>query len=55
MENAATYHQRRAKKHRLMAEQSPERTHANIHAKLAELHEAAAERERHSLHIAEDR
>lgn len=38
-----------------MAERSLDRGHADIHAKLAELHEAAAEREGHSLLLAKDR
>ena len=55
MEDAVTYHHRRAKKHRLMADQSPDCTYTAIHAKLAELHEAAAVCEGHTLQMADDR
>jgi len=55
MEDIVAYHRRRAREHRSMADRASDRAHADIHARLAMMHEAAADRQGHALTIAEDR
>jgi len=55
MEDIAAYHRRRANEHRKMAERARHQAHAEIHTKLADMHEVAVERQGHALAIAQDR
>jgi hypothetical protein len=55
MEDITAYHRRRASEHRKMAERTRHQAHAEIHTELADMHEAAVERQGHALAIAQDR
>ena len=55
MEDVATYHDRRAIEHRKMAARASDSRNAQIHTKLARMHEAAAVERGHKLTVATDR
>jgi len=52
MEDAATYHHRRANEHRKMAARASDSHNAQIHTRLAGMHEAAAVKRGHKLTVA---
>jgi hypothetical protein len=55
VEDAATYHHRRANEHRKMAARASDSHNAQIHTRLAGMHEAAAVERGHKLTVATDR
>ena len=55
MEDATTYHHRRSNNHRKMAAGASDGHNAQIHTRLAGMHEAAAVERGHKLTVATDR
>jgi len=54
VDSVQSYHERRAKAHREMARKAGTGSHGHIHVKLAELHDAAAHQQGHTLAIADN-